>query len=727
MILTVFLVTVEALAELALPKCMEEMVNFGIQKKGIENYTPIIIDSQTKRDIINLTPKKDISFVLNSYEKLVNKEQLNQNKNLKNIDLNLILNDEIYIIKKMNKEEAETLNKILFNVFSMIYCQDNLKVKGRMITGTNLTLKKPIIDQISELNENKREKIIEKINKNIFIIDSNLLSDIIVDHIEQNYKDIGVDIKTLQDSYIKDKSVLMFFYIIVADFSWVLILLMTSVCSAGIARDLKKDLFNSVINFSKTEIDKISISSLITRTTNDVSQIQSFLFFTLTDIFFAPIFGIVAFKNAYKINTDMSWIIVVIISVMLVINILILWLVVPKYNIIQKLIDKMNLIIRENLNGLLSVRAFNKQKFEEDRFKEVNTEFKDIRFFIEKVMTTISPMISFIISISEIAIAWFSYKYVLNYSIQIGSIMVYINYTMSVIFSFLMLSMTIIGFPRAHVSSRRIFEVLETKPLITDSDIIYDDKVDFKGKLTFKNVSFKYQDSSEYILKNISFTAEPGKTTAIIGSTGSGKSTIVNLIPRFYDVTDGEILLDGVNIKNLSQHKLRQQISYIPQKGVLFEGTIESNIKYGNKNASNQKVEEVAKIAQAEDFINKKADKFLSEISQGGTNVSGGQRQRLSIARAIMKKSKIYLFDDSFSALDFKTDLELRRALNEYIKDATIIIVAQRIGTILNADQIIVLNEGRVVGKGSHSELIKNCKEYYEIAVNQLPSHMLKK
>lgn len=724
-VLAAVLVTIEVKAELELPICIGKMVSKGLEQNGIENSIPLIIDEEQKENISKLVIGNDKNIFLNSYCKLLDKNQLKNNKKLKELKINLS-SKQLYIMCNNNKEELQQLDEILLNTLSIIAADNNKQIKNLMVTNTNLSPNESISKQIFNMNATEKEKTLAIINKNLSNEKSNMLVNLAVNEIKNNYKRLGINIQSLQNMYIKNTGLKMLGYIFMAEVPWILVMLISALVAAGVARKLKNEIFKKINSFSKFEIDKFSVSSLITRTTNDVTNLQYFLLYFLETIFFAPMYGITAFRKAYEKNIQMSWIIIIILCVMTLIATLILILVVPKYNLIQKLVDKINLVIRENLTGLLSIRAFNAQKFEEGRFDKINKKIIKTNLFIEKVMALIDPLIFLVTNITTLVIVGVSYKYVMNHTLQVGDIIVYVNYVICVIVAFLMMSMMIIEFPRAYVSAKRILEVLETKSAIVDveqNELLCNNN--FKGELTFNNVSFCYPDANEYTLKNISFVAEPGKITAIIGATGSGKSTIVNLIPRFYDVTSGEILLDGVNIKNIPQHKLRDKISYAPQKGMLLKGNIESNIKYGNSNASYEEMVQVAKVAQAKDFIDQKPNKFLFEISQGGTNVSGGQRQRLSIARAIMKKSVIYIFDDSFSALDFKTDLALRKALNQYIKNATIIIVAQRIGTILHADQIIVLNEGKIVDKGTHKELIKNCKEYYEIASTQLPQELL--
>ena len=718
-IFLIIFVIIEVISELALPECMGDMISDGIEQFGINNYIPVVINKKTREDILSLSTQENKKLVLKSYKKLTKQSQLENNIKFKNIELDF-KNKDIYINLNKNKKELEALDKNLFNIFLIFESEKNINIKNIILKNTGLKANKNIIYQI-----NNKNKILKIIDNNINKIKKDQVSSLILKKIKNSYDKINLDVKILQKNYIKQKSKQMLIYILLADVSWVFIIFITSICSSGVARNLKRDLFKSVMNFSKLEIDKFSVSSLITRTTNDINQIQDFIFYFLENIFFAPMFGVIAFKKVYEKNIEISWAILIIILILLVLISVILFLVIPKFNLVQKLIDKINLVTRESLTGVLSIRAFNTQKFEEKKFEERNYELKKTKWYIEKIMNLMNPLIFFIVNISMVIIVWISYKYIFKSEFQVGDIIVYINYTMNVIFSFLMMSMMFVEIPRASVSARRVLEVLNTKSSVLDTQNKIN-KADFKGEICFKNVSFLYPGAKEFVLKNISFEIKPGQTTAFIGSTGSGKSTLVNLIFRFYDVSDGEILLDKVNIKNISLETLRNQISYAPQKGILFKGTIESNIKYGDEKAANKKIREVAKIAQAQDFINQKQDKFLSKISQRGENISGGQRQRLSIARALLKKSKIYIFDDSFSALDFNTDFKIRKAISNYLKQVAVVIVAQRVSTVINADKIIVLEKGQIVGQGTHKELLKTCKEYFEIASNQLPEDLLK-
>ncbi len=495
--------------------------------------------------------------------------------------------------------------------------------------------------------------------------------------------------------------------------------------SSGLAKSLRKDVFESVSNFSSEEINKFSQSSLLTRTTNDIQQIQMAIFMVLRMLLMAPMMGIGGITKVVKNSPSLTWIIAISVAALFIILILLFSIAMPKFKILQKLIDRLNLVTRENLTGLRVIRAFNKEEYQEQKFNKASKDLTSVNLFVNRVMIILQPATMLIMNITTIAVIWFGSQYVDSGTLQIGDMMAFIQYSMQIMISFMMLSMLFVIVPRASISANRIKEVLNTKSKIKDSKNPKLPERENIGNIEFNNVSFSYPDSDEAVLNDISFIAEKGKTTAFIGSTGSGKSTLINLIPRFYDVTDGEILVNGIDVRDYKLSDLRDYIGYVPQKGILFSGTIKSNIKYGNDNLSDNEIENVAKVSQSYDFIMEKDNKYNTEISQGGKNVSGGQKQRLSIARALAKNPAIFIFDDSFSALDFKTDRVLRKELKNYTKDATVLIVAQRISTIMNADKIIVLDEGKIVGMGKHKDLLKSCKIYKEIALSQLSKEEL--
>lgn len=493
--------------------------------------------------------------------------------------------------------------------------------------------------------------------------------------------------------------------------------------SAIISKRMRHDVFERVTQFSSTEFDKFSTASLITRTTNDIQQVQQMLSHGVRMVCFAPIMGIGSITLALMKSTSMSWILAVAVGTLLMIIAIGFSAALPKIKIIQSLIDRLNLVSRENLSGMMVIRAFGNEQHEEKRFEGANNDLRKTNLFIQRIISLLQPFMTIIMNFTQIAVVWLGSKAIINSTLEIGDMMAYIQYAMHVIMSFLFISMIFINIPRAMVSVNRVGAILETVPSINNAENAKQLHM-ARGEIEFDNVSFKYKDADDCILENISFTALPGQTTAFIGSTGSGKSTLINLIPRFYDVTEGTIRFDGTDIRKIDLHSLRENIGYVPQKGVLFKGTVESNLKIGNNNADTDTVSSALTTAQAR-FVADMPDGINSEIAQGGTNVSGGQRQRLAIARALVKKSPVYIFDDSFSALDLKTDAALRKALKGYTKDATVLIVAQRVSTIMNAEQIIVLDEGRIVGKGTHKELLKTCTQYREIAESQLAKEEL--
>lgn len=495
--------------------------------------------------------------------------------------------------------------------------------------------------------------------------------------------------------------------------------------AAGMCQTIRSDLFIKIEHFSNAEFDKFSTSSLITRTTNDITQVQTLIVMLIRMIFYAPIMAIGGFVHALANSKSMSWIIALAIVCLLGLIFTLFTLAMPKFKKIQNLIDRLNLVIRENLDGMLVIRAFNTQKFEEDRFDKANKDLTDTNLFVNRIMIIMMPAMNLIMNLTTVLIVWVGANQVSAFKMDVGEMMAYMQYVMQIIFAFLMLSMMFIMIPRASVSGDRIADVLETEPSIKNKENAVYPLEKCTGLIEFKDVSFAYPQSDEYVLHNISFTAKPCETTAFIGSTGSGKSSIINLIPRFYDVSSGQILIDGIDIRDISLHDLRKNIGYVPQKGVLFSGTIKSNISYGDKNADEDSILRAASIAQAMEFINSKEEKFETPIAQGGNNVSGGQKQRLSIARSLITRPQISIFDDSFSALDFKTDAALRKALKEQTGNSTVLLVAQRISTIMNAEQIIVLDNGCIVGKGTHDQLMESCEIYKEIALSQLSKEEL--
>jgi len=538
--------------------------------------------------------------------------------------------------------------------------------------------------------------------------------------VRAEYEALGMDLGQLQTNYILRTGAVMLLFTFLSVICAVSVGYLSAKIAAGLGRDLRSDMFRRVENFSGIEFDKFPTASLITRSTNDITQLQMVTMFVVRLVFYAPIIGIGGIIRAYGKGSSMWWTIALGVVVLLGVIITLVSIAMPKFRIIQKLIDRLNLVARENLSGILVIRAFNMQAFEEKRFDQANMDLTANSLFIARIMAVLMPVMMMVLNVLSVLILWVGAQQVSLGNMQVGDVMAFMQYAMLISFSFLMMSMLFIILPRAQVSAGRIADVLETDIAIMDPISPVPLNGAFKGSVEFRNVSFRYPGADTDVLHEISFSAKPGETTAFIGSTGSGKSTVVNLIPRFYDVTDGAILLDGIDIREVTQHDLREHIGYVPQKGVLFSGTIASNLRLGDEQASEDQLLEAVTIAQAAEFVNSKSEGLDSEISQGGSNVSGGQRQRLSIARALVKKAPIYIFDDSFSALDFKTDSALRRALKDRTHESTILLVTQRVATVKNAEQIVVLEEGRVVGKGTHKELMETCETYQEIALSQL-------
>ena len=678
------LLCLQAATDLELPNYTSKIVNDGIQAGGIEDSVPETITEEDMNSLLLFTT--DDEFILNNYEL---------------VDL------EKYELKDISNSEREELsNKMLdpIIIFGTVQTEEILK-----------SLSEEQLSQILSESEKQIDQMQETIKEQTAIL-----------YIKQIYTNAGVDLDDLQMSYIFTTGLKMLGLAAVSMASGITIMMLSSRVGAKMAKTLREKIFNKVLKFSTKELREFSTASLITRSTNDVQQIQQLLAMLFRTVVYAPIIGIGGIiKVMTESDSSMAWIIGLAVIVILTVVATLFAVAMPKFKKLQSLIDKLNGVAREILTGKSVIRAFNTEEREEKRFDKANVDLMKANIFVNRTMSIMMPALMLIMNGVSILIIWVGGHNVDQGVMQVGDMLAFIQYSMQIVMSFLMISIISIMLPRASVSANRIVEVIETEPSIKDKETTKKLNPEKRGLVEFKNVSFRYPDADSEILEDINFTCEPGKTTAIIGSTGSGKSTVVNLIPRFYDVTGGELLVDGVNVKDLSQKDLRDAIGFVPQKGVLFSGTIESNIKYSNENMSDEKMVEAAEIAQATEFIEGKPDKYKSEIAQGGSNVSGGQKQRLSIARAVAKDPEIYIFDDSFSALDFKTDAQLREALAKRTKNKTNIIVAQRISTILNADKIIVLEDGKIVGQGTHEELIKNNETYRQIALSQLSEEEL--
>ena len=724
-IAVICLLSIQAVCDLSLPDYMSNIVNVGIQQKGVENAVPGVIrkselDKLTLFMNENEKKKVDDNYVLLDKNNLSQSELKNDLKDYPQLD-----KEPLY---KLHTEDKNTINE-LNDIFGkpMLITQGIEKGGSSAFTapGDNKAPAKlpPNTDPfavIAKLPQDQIDAMKEKADEKFKNMPGSMVTQSAVSFIESEYKKIGINTDKLQSNYILTSGGKMLLLSLVSMAATVIVSLLAAKVAAGLGRDLRKKVFRKVTSFSNAEFDKFSTASLITRSTNDIQQVQTLMVMLLRIVFYAPILGIGGIIKVLTTDLSMGWIIAVAVIAILSLVIGLFSIAIPKFKSIQKLVDKINLITRESLTGMLVIRAFNNQKHEEKKFEKGNQDLTRTNLFVSRLMSFMMPMMMLIMNAVTVLIIWVGSHQVDMGHMQVGDMMAFMQYTMQIIMAFLMISMVSIMVPRASVSAQRIAEVLDTDLSIHDAAEPKTFASDKRGYVEFKNVSFKYPGAEEDVLSNITFTAKPGETTAFIGSTGSGKSTLINLIPRFYDVISGQILIDGTDIREVSQKELREKIGYVPQKGVLFSGTIESNLKYGKKEATEEELAKAAEIAQAMEFINAKPESFRTEISQGGTNVSGGQKQRLSIARALTKKSEIFIFDDSFSALDFKTDAALRRALNNEIAGSTILLVAQRISTIMNADKIIVLDEGKIVGTGTHEELMENCEVYKQIALSQL-------
>ena len=732
-IVAIMLLFVQAISDLSLPSYMSNIVNIGIQQKGIEDAVPKAIKSSELNKLLLFTNSDDKKVVEDNY-KLIRKEELSNDDYEKYIkQYPELANEDIYVLDTKSKDVKRKLNEILGRpmlITSLFESGDATKVMGdsgnvmAAPEGVDMANMDPFM-MLSNMPEEQVLEIIKGINGKLDEMPESMVTQSAVTYVREQYKELGIDIDKVQTNYLFMAGAKMLGVALIGTIAAVIVTFIAARIAAALGRNLRKDVFNKVVGFSNAEFDRFSTASLITRTTNDIQQIMMLIVMGLRIVFYAPILGIGGIVKVVKSGAGMGWVIVVaVVSILSLVAVLFVF-AIPKFKMVQKLVDKLNLVTRESLTGMLVIRAFSTEKYEEEKFERANMNLTKTNLFVNRAMSMMMPLMMFIMNGVTLLIVWVGSHRVDSGVMQVGDMMAFMQYVMQIIMAFLMISMVSVILPRALVSAGRVSEVLNTDIAIKNIENPVSFKVEEKGEIEFKNVSFKYPGADEYILKDINFKAKSGETTAFIGSTGSGKSTLINLIPRFYDVTSGEILIDGENIKNVSLHDLREKIGFVPQKGMLFSGTIESNLKYGGEHISDEYMHKAAEIAQATEFISSKESGFNTEISQGGTNVSGGQKQRLAIARALAKNSEIFIFDDSFSALDFKTDAKLRKAINEELSDSTLLIVAQRISTIMNADQILVLDEGKVVGKGAHKELMENCEVYRQIALSQLSKEEL--
>ena len=715
------ILVVQAYCDLSLPTYTSDIVNVGIQQGGIDETLPDTISKKDLNHLLLLVPSDRQKIVKNAYTESVEKYDYN----------GTVM--ELKASVKEDKKKVDRLSEILGKPMLMAAGFDSgsemtQKIEEQMRTqmsGIPNVDKMDIYDMLEFMGVEGRNALIGQMDQQMDSMQDSIIAQAAAGYIKDAYTHIGIDTDQIETTYILHTGAKMLALAFLGMAASILVGLLASRVGAGVGRRLRENVFRKVVGFSNAEFDKFSTASLITRSTNDIQQIQLLLVMILRMVLYAPIMAIGGIWKVFHTNVDMSWIIGLAVAVIIVIVGFLFLVVMPKFKLIQNQVDKLNLVSREILTGLSVIRAFGTQKYEEERFDDANKALTKTNLFVNRAMTFMMPLMMFVMNSIAVLIVWVGGHGINDGAMQVGDMMAFIQYTMQIIMAFLMICMISVMLPRAAVSAGRVDEVLTSETMIHDPKNPSHIPEEGKGKIVFDHVSFRYPGAEEDVLHDISFTAEPGKTTAFIGSTGCGKSTLVNLIPRFYDVTDGKITIDGKDIRNVSQHELREKLGYVPQKAVLFSGDIASNILYGNPDGSEAEMTEAAMIAQATEFIEQKKKKYKSTISQGGANVSGGQKQRLSIARAIAKHPDIYIFDDSFSALDYKTDATLRAKLKEKTSESTVMIVAQRISTILHADQIIVLDDGQIVGKGTHKELLKNCEAYYQIASSQLSENEL--
>ena len=742
MIAIVLILVVQAYCDLSLPAYTSDIVNVGIQQGGIEDEVPRQIATEEMEKLLLFVSEDDQQTVMDAYtedntsykkEAYVLKDSVAEDEDMME-DLRDIL--QIPMMMTSGIESGSDTTKQM---------EDKLKeqmsqgMEQSMPQGADQTMQEgmpqgesqaesqavslddmSMFDLLKMLPAEQRATMVEKIEEQMSEMPDTILDQAAVSFCRSAYKDLGMDMDQTQIHYLLKTGGQMAALALLGMAASILVAFLASRVGASAGRDLRSGVFHKVVGFSNNEFNHFSTASLITRSTNDIQQIQMLIVMLLRMVLYAPILAIGGVLQVMKTNVSMSWIIGLAVIIIAFVVLLLFLVVMPKFKVLQNLVDKLNLVTREILTGLPVIRAFSTEKHEEERFDDANRTLTKTNLFVNRAMTFMMPVMMFVMNGVSVLIVWTGAHGISDGQMQVGDMMAFIQYTMQIIMSFLMICMVSIMLPRAAVAAERVDEILTSRTAIEDPKTPEKLEESRKGEVKFDHVSFRYPGAEEDVLHDISFTAKPGQTTAIIGSTGSGKSTMINLIPRFYDVTEGTITLDGKDIRTISQHDLRDELGYVPQKGVLFSGTIESNILYGNPDGSEAEMKKAAEIAQATEFIEEKHKKYNSPIAQGGSNVSGGQKQRLSIARAIAKNPKVYIFDDSFSALDYKTDVALRAALKENTQDSTVIIVAQRISTILHAEQIIVLDDGKVAGIGTHKELLKSCESYYQIASSQL-------
>lgn len=728
---SIVLLFVQANTDLALPDYMSDIVNVGIQQSGVESAVPQAIRQSALENRFLFMSKAEQETVLAAYT-LVSKDSPEYSQLVGTYPT--LVKESVYVLTTVDEAVQGRLSTILArpllvgNFLEQIAADPaRAAVLGQQL-GFDLSRLPAGSDLYTLLNRLPAAQLAQvnaAIDQQLGTMNESLMAQAAVETVKAEYQALGMDTARLQSRYIFQTGLLMLLVTVISGLSAIGVGLISARVAAGMARDIRHDLFERVESFSGAEFDRFSTASLITRTTNDITQVQMVVIMVLRTVFYAPIIGVGGIIRALGKTTSMWWIIALAVVILLGLILTVFSIALPKFKSIQNLIDRLNLVTRENLTGMMVIRAFNNQSYEEKRFDQANQNLTGTLLFINRVMVVMMPVMMLVMNGTMLLIIWVGAQEVAQSQMQVGDMMAFMQYAMQIVFAFLMLSMMFIILPRAAVSGERIADVLGTAPSILDPVQPRQFRELFRGEIEFRNVNFRYPGAEEDVLRDISFTALPGQTTAFLGTTGSGKSTIVSLIPRFYDVADGAVYIDGIDIRTVTQHDLRDKIGYVPQKSSLFSGTIESNLRYADEDASEEALRQATDIAQASEFIFAREEGLQAEIAQGGANVSGGQKQRLAIARALVKQPPIYIFDDSFSALDYKTDSALRKALKEKTGRSTLLVVTQRIATIKNAEQIIVLDEGRIVGKGTHRELMQVCEVYREIALSQLSNEEL--
>ena len=730
-LLTIALLFVQANADLALPDYLSKIVNNGIQQNGVENAVPQAIRQSQMDKLAVFMSADDKALVLDSYL-LVEPASPEAAQYIKGYPA--LADGPVYVLKEVDKARIDSLNSIMGKALVVVSSLEQIiadpSKAAALGQGMGFDLSKipagmDVFALLAKMPAAQLSQISSALDARFAGLGESMITQMAVAAVKAEYEALGMDAARIQRAYILHIGGLMLLVSLLGGACMIAVGYLASITSSGAARDIRKQVFKKVESFSSTEFDKFSTASLITRSTNDVTQLQMVIGMIMRMVFYAPIIGIGGIIRALGKSANMWWIIALAVVVLLGLIVTVFSVSLPKFKIMQSLIDRLNLVMRENLSGMMVIRAFNKQEDEAARFDKANRDLTGTSLFVARVMVTMMPVMMMVMNGLSLAIIWVGAHQIAQSTMQVGDMMAFMQYAMQIVFAFLMMSMMFIFLPRAAVSGDRIADVLETEIAITDPEDPQPFREPFTGAIEFQHVTFRYPSALEDVLHDITFTANPGETTAFIGSTGCGKSTVVNLIPRFYDVTGGTVQVGGIDVRQVRQSDLRDKIGYIPQQGMLFSGTIESNLLYADQDASPETVQKAADIAQASEFIQAKPEGFSAEIAQGGSNVSGGQKQRLAIARALVKKPPILIFDDSFSALDFKTDAALRQALRQEIGGATVLIVTQRVATIKGADRIIVLDEGRVVGQGKHRELMESCEAYREIATSQLSKEEL--